>query len=96
MPKEHIKYNPEENLVVPQNVRFDPELSAGAKLFYAELKSFCKNGTAPFDQKRLAKMIKVSYPTVINWTKKLIDEGYIEIMLNSPKQENRYRVKIKK
>jgi DNA-binding MarR family transcriptional regulator len=96
MKRDQTKYNPDEIIEIPQNVRFDPELTAAAKLFYAELRSFCKDGSAPFHQRNIAKMLKVSYPSVINWTNKLVEKGYIEIMLNTPQHKNKYKVKIKK
>ena len=98
MPRETAKslYDPESIIEIPQNVRFDPELSPAAKLFYAELRSICRDGVAPFHQRKIAKLLRVSYPSVINWTNKLVEKGYIEIMLNTPQHKNKYKVKIKK
>ena len=73
--KEPIMFDPE--------IRFNPKLTAGEKIFLAELKNMSKEGSFPYSAKNLSGIFHVSRPTIISWVKKLGSMGLLEVYLDS-------------
>ena len=64
--------------ILPANVRYDSELTANEKLFYAELTTLCnKSGGCWAKNKYFADIFKVSKETISRWISKLEKKGYI-------------------
>lgn len=64
--------------VIPANVRYDSELTANAKLLYAEITALCnERGYCWATNNYFAKLYKTTPITISRWIKSLKDRGYI-------------------
>ena len=70
--------NPSYFAIIPANVRYDPELSANAKLLYGEVTSLCnKYGYCFASNAYFAELYNVSLFTVSRWVSSLVKNGYL-------------------
>ena len=77
-------YIPQENIMFSHKLRFNPELTFGEKVFLAEIQSMSQLGNPPeLSSRRLSEMFGVSHQTIINWVKKLINMGLLEVESNN-------------
>lgn len=81
--------------VIPANVRYDRELTHGAKLLYGEITALCnERGYCWATNNYFADLYGVSKTTISNWIKQLIEKQYIssEIKFKNGSKEilNRY------
>jgi hypothetical protein len=64
--------------VTPANVRYDENLTMGARFLYGEITALCnKKGYCWARNAYFAELYKVSNRTISEWIKQLIDNGYI-------------------
>lgn len=73
------KYKPEENIVIHKDIRFNPDLTFGEKMFYAEIDALSKKGHCPFSSRLLSEFFGVSHQTILNWVKNLIRMNLVEV-----------------
>lgn len=74
------EYTPQETFSFPSNIRFNPDLTCGEKIFLAEIQSLSKNGNSLYLEPRaLCKAFGVSHQTIINWVKNLSSMGFLEV-----------------
>jgi len=90
-----MKNKPSYYSIIPATVRYDKDLSANAKLLYAEITSLTNmNGQCNASTNYFAELYNVSKTSVQNWLKQLDDKGYIERVVtykdNSKEIDNRY------
>ena len=65
--------------IIPASVRYDPDLTANAKLLYAEITALTnKYGYCWATNNYFAKLYKTSPITISRWIKALKDKGYIK------------------
>lgn len=76
-----LEYQPETYIQFHKDIRFHPELNFGEKLFYAEIESMSKTSHFPFSSRKMSKFFGVSHQTILNWVKKLVELGLIEIVV---------------
>jgi DNA-binding MarR family transcriptional regulator len=76
---ERINYKTEKSIELDYEIRFNPNLTSGEKILYAELKSLCNQGKCRYSAISLADLIGVSSVSITNWVKKLCELNYIEI-----------------
>jgi DNA-binding MarR family transcriptional regulator len=74
-------FEPKKRVTIHKDVRFHPDLTFGEKMFLAEVCSMNKK-TCPFSSTLLKDEFKVSHQTIINWVKKLVRMGYLEIIVD--------------
>lgn len=89
-------YQPEPTIPLDYEIRFNPDLTWGEKLFFAEVKSLCSKGICHYHQAKLAEMFDVSTMAISNWVKKLSNLGYIEIIVDVNDPECKMHIKVKK
>lgn len=66
--------------ILPAEVRYDKDLSASEKLFYAEIAALThKDGRCWASRRYFADLYGVSEKTISCWTTKLAERGYIEV-----------------
>lgn len=71
---------PTYDTYIPADVRYDRGLSAGVKLFYGEVKSFCDlQGYCPLDKYYFAALYQVSTRTITNWVAQLEEAGHLHL-----------------
>jgi len=73
------EFIPETMIPLHKKIRFHPDLSFGEKLFYGEIESLSREKLCPYSSRRMSEIFGVSHQTILNWVKKLIDLGLIEI-----------------
>ena len=72
-----------EAILFHPSIRFNPNLSAGEKIFLVELENMSKEGAIPYSAKNLAQVFNVTKPTIISWVKKLVALEMLEVSLDS-------------
>jgi DNA-binding MarR family transcriptional regulator len=83
MPKQMKSYY----AIIPANVRYDDDISSGAKLLYGEITCLCnETGFCWATNAYFANLYHVSKVTVSRWIAQLKDKGYINMELH-PKDE---------
>lgn len=92
---ERISYKTEKTIELDYEIRFNPSLTGGEKILYAELKSICDRGRCPYSALSLADLMGVSSVSIVNWVKKLCKLNLIEIG-NYPDGFGKPFIKLKK
>lgn len=65
--------------ILPASVRYDKELTPGAKLLYAELTATCTtNGVSEPDSIALCEVLDIDRRTIYRYYKQLADRGHIQ------------------
>lgn len=78
MSKEYNKEKPNYYAIIPANVRYDNNLTANAKLLYAEITALCNmNGNCTASSEYFAKLYNVSRVSIQKWLSQLEKNGYI-------------------
>lgn len=68
--------------IIPAKVRYDENISANAKLLFAEISSLCnKSGICNASNKYLADVYNVSTVSISKWVNQLVKCGYIEAIM---------------
>ncbi|MDD3471518.1 MAG: helix-turn-helix domain-containing protein [Syntrophaceae bacterium] len=82
------EYQPETYIQFHKDIRFHPDLNFGEKLFYAEIESMSKHSNCPFSSRKMSKFFGVSHQTILNWVKKLVETGLLEIVVEYSEPSN--------
>lgn len=70
--------NPNYYAILPANVRYDKNLSANEKLFYAEITALAQqDGVCSASNGYFAELYGVSRNTISRWINQLKDSGYV-------------------
>lgn len=73
----------QDHIVLDKEIRFNPDLSSGAKLFLAEIYSFADSQQRFYYHKTaLAKMFNVAPITIETWVRDLVNKGFVEIRVD--------------
>lgn len=76
---------------IPANVRYSEEITANAKLLYAEITALCnKTGTCWASNKYFAELYKVKVNAISGWVSQLVDAGFITTKINKAAGNRRY------
>jgi hypothetical protein len=67
-----FSYKFKDVIPLPKEIRFNPDLSPGEKLFLAEIDSLCKKKPCPFSSRGLKEHFNVSHQTILNWVMRLV------------------------
>jgi hypothetical protein len=90
MKKEQAR--PTYQINLPAQVRFDPKISANAKILYGEIKALCdKEGYCWASNGYLASLYRVKKETISDWLGQLKKQGMIRISIYH-KQGNQRRI----
>lgn len=74
--------NPSYYAVIPANVRYDNDLTANAKLLYAEISSLCnQKGYCWANNEYFANLYGVSKTSISKWISQLISKNYLKSVL---------------
>jgi predicted AAA+ superfamily ATPase len=84
------EYRPEESILFRDSVRFNKDLSWGEKVFLAEMQSITKKGKCQFSSREMKNLFGVSHQTILNWVKKLVTLGLIEVGLDYATAPNKF------
>ena len=88
-------YHPEPSIPLDYDIRFNPDLTWGEKVFYAEIKSMCAKGKCYYHQSSLAEMFNVAPVSIHTWIKKLCTLGFIDVSMDSEDPWCRLCIKLK-
>lgn len=78
-----MKEQPNYYAMIPANVRYDKNLSANAKLLYAELTALSnKNGYCHASNQYLAELYDLSKGSISRIISDLSNSGYIKVVIN--------------
>ena len=83
-------FKPETTIPLHKSIRFHPDLTFGEMIFFSEIQS--KN-TCPFSAKNLGNYFGVSHQTILNWVKKLVNLGLLEVGIDYKNEECRQFLK---
>jgi hypothetical protein len=76
---------------IPANVRYSEDVSASAKLLYAEITALCnKTGTCWASNQYFADLYSVTTDAVSRWVKQLADAGFVTTKVNRNAGNKRY------
>ncbi len=76
--------------VIPASVRYDPSLSANAKLLYGEITALCsEKGFCWASNSYFAKLYEKDGRTISRWISQLIEKGYIQAEIDKEKGNQR-------
>jgi len=89
-------YTPSPSIQLDMDIRFHPDLTWGERLFLAEIKSMCTQGTCYYHQNKLAELFHVSKMSISHWIKKLSQMGYIEIVFDMNDKQCKHKIKLLK
>lgn len=76
------EYATETHIQLHKDIRFHPDLTAGEKMFYAEIQSMSKNSKCPYSSRKMSEFFGVSHQTILNWVKKLVDLDLLEVAMD--------------
>lgn len=77
---DEIKQDPNYYAVIPSQVRYDPEISASAKLLYGEIAALSNRfGYCCATNGYFAELYSTKIRTVQRWIGQLADQGYVRI-----------------
>ena len=77
--------------IIPANVRYDPTLSANAKLLYGEITALCKKeGFCWSSNGYFARLYGKSKETISRWIAQLIRSGYVESTVDKNDKNKRH------
>lgn len=83
MASRNTRYEPAASIGFRKEIRFNPDLSAGEKVFLAEVESMTAKGRFPFkSQAALADIFGVSNPTITSWITRLVKKGFLEVEMD--------------
>lgn len=89
-------YAPETEIHIHKSIRFHPDLTFGAKMFYAEIDSLSRKKPCSFSSRKMSDFFGVSHQTILNWVKNLIDLDLVEIGVDYKDPDCRQFIKTKK
>jgi len=77
-----VGYPEEKKLVIPKSIRTMNDLNWGEKCFLSEIIAIdqASNEECYYSLRHLSKRFFVSTITIHNWTKKLVNLGFLEIL----------------
>lgn len=81
--------------IIPANVRYDDDLTMGARLLYGEITALCnEKGYCWATNNYFAKLYNVGKQTISNWIQSLVRKNYIKTEMEY--QENSKQIKNRK
>ena len=84
--------HPSYYAVIPAEVRYDPDLSASAKLFYGEITALAnKTGDCWASNRYFTDLFGVSDQSIRNWLKELEQKGYVSVWYEMDGKETKAR-----
>ena len=76
---------------IPADVRYSQDITANAKLLYAEITALCnKTGTCWASNKYFADLYKVKVNAISGWVTQLVEAGFITTKVNKKMGNQRY------
>lgn len=75
--------------IIPANIRYDTDLTMGARLLYGEITALCnEKGYCWASNEYFSKLYNVSKKTISVWIKQLKDKKYISVAMNYKEGSN--------
>lgn len=84
-----------EQIPFHKDVRFNKNLTFGERVFLSEIYARAKNGVCPFSLNGYKNLFQVTYPTLKNWIKKLVQLNLIEIGVDKDNPDCKHYFKFK-
>lgn len=95
MLKKIKEYQPAPTILFDKKVRLHPDLTFGEKVFLAEVQAMNQHDSCPYSVKTLSEFFNVSHVTIMNWVKKLVNMGLLEVTCDYSKKGCKHFLKVK-